>query len=58
MRSAEATSATCLELARRVIEAADGSFRQAPKQPAITRAQQVFAMSYYFDRAIDIGVLG
>jgi hypothetical protein len=55
IRSSDATSGACLDLARRVIEQADSSFQQAPKQPAITHDQQVFAMSYYFDRAIDIG---
>lgn len=57
-QSSAASAAACMQVARSVVEDASGSFRLAPNQPVITRQQQVFAMSYYFDRAIDIGKRG
>lgn len=53
--SSNAGAAACLELTRKVIQHDMGSFATAPKQPAIAKNQQVFAMSYYFDRAVEIG---
>lgn len=32
-----------------------GSFAEAPEQPRISEDQPIFAMSYYFDRAVDVG---
>ncbi len=56
--SSTAGVGACMQLARDVIESDLGSFKKAPKQPAITKNQNVFAMSYYFDRAVEIGAVG
>eukprot|EP00055_Hartaetosiga_balthica_P017071 m.111635 g.111635 ORF g.111635 m.111635 type:complete len:573 (-) comp9241_c1_seq1:353-2071(-) len=48
----------CLERTHRTILSPFGSFIHAPKKPPISRDQPIFAMSYYFDRAKDTGILG
>ncbi|EGD74640.1 ectonucleoside triphosphate diphosphohydrolase 5 [Salpingoeca rosetta] len=48
----------CMQRARHVIADPNGSFVRAPQQPPISKHQPIFAMSYYFDRAQDVGILG
>eukprot|EP00730_Choanoeca_flexa_P003148 TRINITY_DN11307_c0_g2_i1.p3 TRINITY_DN11307_c0_g2~~TRINITY_DN11307_c0_g2_i1.p3 ORF type:complete len:461 (+),score=108.85 TRINITY_DN11307_c0_g2_i1:3851-5233(+) len=50
--SVDASFDTCLALARDIIRA---KVAEAPMQPAIAANQPIFAMSYYFDRGINIG---
>eukprot|EP00053_Salpingoeca_punica_P009720 m.87467 g.87467 ORF g.87467 m.87467 type:complete len:445 (-) comp15129_c0_seq1:1643-2977(-) len=47
----------CLEEARLVINDPEGSFKKSARAPALGPQQPVFAMSYYFDRAIDVGLV-
>jgi hypothetical protein len=50
------SAASCMAAARAVITHRHGSFKSAA-QPAILPHQPVFAMSYYFDRAVDAGLV-
>lgn len=50
--------AACMARAHSVVDDPAGSFSMGPTQPQINANQPVFAMSYYFDRAQDVGILG
>eukprot|EP00043_Microstomoeca_roanoka_P004404 m.49480 g.49480 ORF g.49480 m.49480 type:complete len:509 (-) comp12477_c1_seq2:373-1899(-) len=55
--STRTSADACFERARQVIADPNGSFAHAPQQPQIAKEQPIFAMSYYFDRAQDVGIL-
>lgn len=47
----------CLGVARALMRKPDGSFRRSAPQPSPRAGQPVFAMSYYFDRAVDANLV-
>lgn len=55
--SGKATSSAdgCMAVARKALRAAGSDFSQAVEQPQ--KGQPVFAMSYYFDRGIEAGLI-
>ena len=56
--STKSSFETCEEVAINLMRKPDGSFRRSSPQPTPRHGQPVFAMSYYFDRAIDAGLIG
>eukprot|EP00049_Salpingoeca_infusionum_P001362 m.47664 g.47664 ORF g.47664 m.47664 type:complete len:525 (+) comp10988_c0_seq1:257-1831(+) len=55
--SGSASYDECHVRAIAVVHNPSGSFATAPKQPPITPGQPIFAMSYYFDRATQVGLI-
>lgn len=55
--SPQASFAACVAVAEQLMALPDGSFRRSAPQPAPRPGQQVFAMSYYFDRAVDANLI-
>jgi ectonucleoside triphosphate diphosphohydrolase 5/6 len=47
----------CMAAATAFVKRVDGSFQQTASAPAPAAGQPVVAMSYYFDRAIDAGLI-
>lgn len=51
------TAAACLEHCRMVMTSPSSSFKKAGKQPSPEAGQPVVAMSYYVDRAMEVGLM-
>ena len=47
----------CIERVQSLLRSADGPFAKAPAHPRFSNGQPIFAMSYYFDRAIYVGLV-
>lgn len=51
------SAVSCRRLATQFIQDPKGSFGQAQGAPSPVRGQPVFAMSYYLDRAVGVGII-
>jgi hypothetical protein len=47
----------CLAITSELISDPEGSFASVGKKPKVSKTQPVYILSYYFDRAVDLGTL-